>query len=67
MPAGDLVVTGARRGAVGPVQTCRTADRAVVTLHTMNRQKDTEVNGKRSRKLKKKRQRAHSLITKQCI
>lgn len=39
---GDVVMAGARGGAVGPVQACRTADRAVVTLDTMDGQREGE-------------------------
>lgn len=40
VPAGDLVVAGARGGAVGPVEACGTADGAVVALETEDRQTD---------------------------
>lgn len=40
MRAGDLVVAGARGGAVGPVEARGTADGAVVSLETEDRQKD---------------------------
>lgn len=44
MRAGDLVVTGARGGAVGSEKSCRTAERAVFTLDT-DRETETKLGG----------------------
>lgn len=43
MRAGDLVVAGARGGAVGPVEARGTADGAVVALDAKDRRGDTEM------------------------
>lgn len=39
--AGELVVAGAGGGAVGPVEACRTADGAVLTLQTDDTRRST--------------------------